>query len=202
MELTEAGSNPEAERFKNRIYIFTGVEGSGKTTQARLLSNKAGLPNVTFGDIFRDLAQNDPGEFGEACRQMFNEKRYQEPEMLFRIISEYLKREEYQAGFIVDGGLRTLGETENFERLLDTVDRRMPITVVNLRIPGWLSYERLTYGRKRSDDTVEGVRSRQENYFKDLALRMSFARSKWKFVTVLGFNRPKEEISSDILNKL
>ena len=44
--------------------VFFGPEGSGKGTQAKLLSAALNLPILTSGDLVRDAAENDKGIIG------------------------------------------------------------------------------------------------------------------------------------------
>ena len=56
--------------------VFFGPEGSGKGTQAQLLSKALHLPILTSGDLVRDAATNDKGIIGEVCRQALAEGKY------------------------------------------------------------------------------------------------------------------------------
>ena len=109
--------------------------------------------------------------------------------MLLDILTNRFRQEDAAEGFILDGGLRTIEETNGFQIILEKANRVMPVTVVHLRIPGWMSYPRLVDGpdaRRRDGDTLEGVLGRLSNFYKNLGQRTSFIRQQpgWKLLHV------------------
>lgn len=169
-----------------QIIIFIGPEGSGKTSIGKQIAEMSGKPYISTGDIIRDLAANDPGEMGEACRKMFSENAYLAPQMLLEIVNNRLSAEDTKNGFVMDGGLRTTEETRDFPDTLRIVGREMPVTVVQLKIPGWMSFQRLMEKRKRNDDTVDGITKRLSKYYLELGQRASLIRNHngWKLLHI------------------
>ena len=131
-------------KLGKEIVNFIGPEGSGKSTAAKGLSELSHKPYVSVGDMLRYVAKNDQTELGDECRDMFEHHRYMEPLTLLKILGEGFKNEIYEDGFILDGGLRTVEETLGFWEMLEEAGRKMDMTVVHIRIPGWLGIERLT----------------------------------------------------------
>lgn len=192
----------EQER-NGKIVVFTGPEGSGKTTQGRLYAKRMGVPFIGFGDILRDKAANDPGKVGQACRDMFEKHTYLDPSLLVQIAAERITQNDIRNGAVLDGAFRSLYESENLSRLLrESGKEREDVVVVYLRIPGWRSIERLTEGRKREDDTPDGVLGRLRMHYSDLGTRMTVVKNNWRFVQVNAGKRFIEEIHQEILSKV
>ncbi len=172
-----------------RIVTFIGPEGSGKTKQAKRLARDTKKPYISTGDIIRNLSKNDPGKVGDECRVVFRDKVYLNPDTLLKILFDRYIQDDMAGGFIVDGGLRTVKETEDYPEFLKQVGRNFPMTVVHLCIPGWKGLDRLVFevdARNREDDTEEGVLSRLSKYYDQLGTRVSLIRQQpnWNLIHV------------------
>lgn len=180
-----------------QIVNFMGPEGSGKTTIAKRLALDSKKPRLVYGDVFRELAANDPGPHGDECRAVFTEHRYIKPEILFEIMVERFKQEDLANGFILDGAMRTLGEIQSFKAMVDQAGRSMPFTNVFLRVPGWMGINRILENaeeRNRDDDTPEAILSRLSHFYKELGARASYIESQpgWKLIHINGTGSKQE----------
>lgn len=177
-----------------QIVIFIGPEGSGKTSVAEELAKETGKPYITTGGLIRELRDNDPGPLGDACRNMFANNVYLDGDKLLEIMVNRLKKSDVDNGFILDGGLRTVHETADFQKMLNSAGRTTPLTVVYLDIPLLTSFERLVTGenaRKRVDgngsgDTKEGVSKRLSQFYFKLEERLKIIRNEpnWKLIKI------------------
>ena len=189
-----------------RIVNLFGSEGSGKTTQAKLLAAKTDKPYIVVGDILRDLAVNDLTEIGDECRAMFAAHRYLDPKVLLRILRNRFMSNDLSEGFILDGGLRTLEEVQGFQSVLEQSGNVFPLSVIHLRIPIWLGVQRLStnvHARKRHDDNINAVLKRQSHYYSNLGSRVSFIRRQrdWELLHV-DARGSEEVIFQRVLDKL
>lgn len=100
--------------------VFFGPEGSGKGTQAKLLSEALSLNVLTSGDLVRDAATNDKGIIGEVCRQALSEGKYVADSEMFVLWKWRLKEDDAKGGWIMDGFPRNV-EQANF--LDDKIDK-------------------------------------------------------------------------------
>jgi len=155
---------------------------------AKRQAEETGLPYVTTGDIIRDLAENDGGALGDECRDMFANHAYLDGATLLKILVHRFSQEDVAAGLILDGGLRTTEETADFASMLSEARLNLPVTVIHLRIPGWMSFERLMgeTGRNRNDDTIEGILSRLSKYYYHLGQRARVVESQpgWQLIHI------------------
>jgi len=83
--------------------IFYGPEGSGKSTQAKLLAEKLNLPYLGSGDLVRHYAEADKGIMGNICRESLSKGYYVADSEMFVLWKQRLKEPDVQSGFIIDG---------------------------------------------------------------------------------------------------
>jgi len=185
------------------IIAFTGAEGSGKSTQAKNLAKRLNLPYVSTGNMLRDAAENDTTELGDACRKMFERHNYLPAEKLLEVVGKRLKKDDIDKGVILDGGFRTLEETENFPEMLLRTGKDFSVRVFFLKVPYWKCAERLMgeNGRKRADDTPTAWLSRMKEFNTGLGERMSLIRNRWSLQTIDG-GETEEEVGKDIWEKI
>jgi adenylate kinase len=192
--MVEALPGKEKLDLKNQIIVFIGPEGSGKTDNAKKLAAAFDKKYLTTGGAIRDLAATDLGPLGDECRAMFAENKYLAGPTLLKVVGKRLENPDTVNGFILDGGLRTVAETEGFRKMLIGAGRDLPVTVVYLYIPIWTSFERLLTGsnaRKRKDangagDTREGITKRLAEFYSQLNNRLDIIEGEkgWNLVRV------------------
>ncbi len=187
--MVEKDLGKEKIEIGKRIISFIGPEGSGKTTMAKLLTIDSGKPYLTTGDTLREYAANDPGRLGEACRKMFAEHIYLAGDLLLEIMSLRFCRDDTESGFILDGGFRTVEETQNFPMTLECSGRSLPVVVIYLNIPTEECFRRLITGenaRRRIDDTQEALSHRLDEFNFRLNDRLEIIKNNpnWNIVEV------------------
>jgi adenylate kinase len=187
--MVERAKNKESLDLGERIIVFIGPEGSGKTTIAKSLAQESGKPYITTRGILEDLADNDPGPWGQACREMFEKRTYLDGETLLEILIDRFSKDDVAEGFILDGGLRTVEETVGFPEMLKEAGCFLPLDVIYLQIPEDTTYERLVWGknaRRRNDDTPDGVAKRLDKFNYRLDERISFIKDeeRWRIFEI------------------
>src|SRR3989344_4312194 len=90
--------------------IIFGPEGSGKGTQAQLLSKKLNLPIYTSGDLVRQAASKDKGTLGEVCRIALSTGTYVHDQTMYALWELNLRTNEAKKGFILDGFPRNVAQ--------------------------------------------------------------------------------------------
>lgn len=83
--------------------IFYGPEGSGKGTQAKLLSEKLDIPIFTAGDLVRETAANDKGRIGEVCRLALQQGNYVSDTDMCTLFERKIVEAGAKSGWIMDG---------------------------------------------------------------------------------------------------
>lgn len=208
--MVEAGSigekqpSPEIKEIQKQIIVICGPEGSGKTTQAKLLAEKLSLPRVAMGDVFRELSRQDT-DLGRKSRELFEQHKYSDIELwreAFLWRAKNREKEDLKNGFILDGGFRFKDEVDYFEEILKEASLIMPIKVGYLRIAAWRGYERLKGRGRGADDTDEGIVKRHAEHYGGLGERMTVVSKKWPFFIISVNDKTKEEVSNVIMKKI
>jgi adenylate kinase len=110
-----AGANGPAFAGGPRV-IFLGPPGAGKGTQAARLAEHLGIPRISTGDMLRDaIAAGTP--VGKQVGPIMEKGGLVPDDLLDKIISERLRMQDAQNGYILDGFPRTLRQAEGFEKM-------------------------------------------------------------------------------------
>ena len=75
----------------SKIIVLMGPPGSGKGTQARLLQERLGLPQISTGDIFREMKRAGT-PLGERLRQILASGALVPDDLVVRIVEERTSR--------------------------------------------------------------------------------------------------------------
>jgi adenylate kinase len=100
----------------SKIVVIMGAPGAGKGTQARLLQERRGLPQISTGDIFRALKEAKT-PLAEEVRAIMQAGQLVPDELTIRIVSERTSQEDCRDGYILDGFPRTTAQAEMLEKL-------------------------------------------------------------------------------------
>ena len=174
--------------------ILIGIQGAGKSTQGNILSEKLNIPYLSTGHIFREMAK-EKTSLGRYIKEIMNAGYLIPDDKTVEIVSEYLKKTEYENGYILDGFPRTLEQVKKFENGVDKV--------VYLRVSDKEALWRLSYrnGEGREDETLTAIRKRIELFHKLTEPVLDFYRQKGILVEVDG-EREIEDIHKEILEKI
>ncbi len=173
--------------------ILIGIQGSGKSTQGNILSEKLGIPYLSTGHIFRNLAKEHT-TLGRQIKLVMNAGLLISDKKTNKIVSEYLSRPEYDKGYIMDGYPRTLVQAKEFKNGIDKV--------VYLKISDKEALWRIS-GREaeREDETLIAIRKRIDLFHKFTEPVIEYYKEKGKLVEIDG-EQPVEEISKEILKNI
>jgi adenylate kinase len=177
--------------------VLLGIQGSGKSTQGNLLHKKLGIPYLSTGHIFRELAKEHT-PLGRYIKEVMHSGALVPDHKTLTIVTEYLSRPEYAKGFIMDGFPRTLKQAEAFEQDLDDV---IYLEVSDREALWRLSYREEDGGEERDDETLAAVRKRIELFHKYTEPVLGFYHRKRRLIEING-EQSIEAIHKEIMNKL
>jgi adenylate kinase len=97
--------------------ILVGPPGSGKGTQAKLLSSRLGLVHIGTGDILREAGrQNTP--LGQVALPYMRSGQLVPDDLVNEIVAEYFRKDNRPERFVMDGYPRTLAQAASFDQVL------------------------------------------------------------------------------------
>ena len=209
----------------SKIVVLMGAPGAGKGTQARLLQERTGLPQISTGDIFRELAKADT-PLAREVREVQAAGKLVSDDLVIRVVQERTNREDCRRGYVLDGFPRTTAQAAMLEKL--AVEQGNKIQAVLVDTPADVLERRATGRRScpvcgeiynvyfkpprregfcdlhpeaqlvhRSDDTAEKIRVRLETYEEQTRPLLDYYEQSHRLSRVDG-TREVEAIYADV----
>jgi len=176
----------------DKIIVLIGAPGAGKGTQARLLQERKGIPQISTGDIFREMKTLDT-PLAKEVQQIMASGKLVSDNVTYRIVRDRTSRSDINGTYVLDGYPRTAIQAEQLEELAR--EQGKDIQAIEVDVPRDELFRRLT-GRRtcpvcgeiyniyskppnsdnvcdlhpdtqlshRSDDNEQSVRTRLETY--------------------------------------
>jgi adenylate kinase len=117
-------------------YVIMGVQGSGKSVQAKLLAGPLDLVHISVGDIFRWNVENHT-KLGAHVRRIMATGELVDDELVESIVQDRLRTHDWNYGFIIDGFPRNVRQAEFFLESYDidaVILLEMPDSEVTRRV--------------------------------------------------------------------
>lgn len=159
--------------------LLIGPQGSGKSTQGKLLADYLRIPYISTGDIFREKSLQDTEE-GRQIKQILDKGLLVDDQTTRQLVTERLQRFDAQNGYILDGYPRTSEQIGLFN-----IHNFKPDWIVYLKIPDEIAIERLIK-RGRADDTLELIKTRLQLYQDKTAALLEALKGYGKIVEING----------------
>ena len=214
---------------KERTFlVFIGPPGSGKGTQARILQEKLGLPQISTGDLFRYNIKNET-KLGLQAKSYIDAGDLVPDEVTICMVAERLTFDDCAHGAIFDGFPRNLKQVVALDELLADVGGISMVPMLSVNDDEVM--RRIT-GRRvcracgavyhiefnppkidgicdvdggelylREDDTTETVKNRLYVYYKQTSPLIGYYFAKGLLVEVDGM-KPPSDVTVDLLEIL
>lgn len=121
--------------------ILLGPVGSGKGTQAGLISARFGLPHISTGEIFRTNIKNNT-ELGKQAKQYIDNGELVPEDLTNNLVADRLAEADCKNGFILDGYPRNIAQAKFLETITD-IDLALMIDLSEEKIIARLSSRRM-----------------------------------------------------------
>jgi adenylate kinase len=173
--------------------VLVGIQGAGKSTQGNMLSAELGIPYLSSGHIFREMAK-EKSPLGRTLKETLNAGLLVPDKLTLEIITEYLKKPEYANGYILDGFPRTVPQAKAFEGNVDNVI----FIDVSDREALWRISGRVS---DRQDETLHAIRKRIELFHDLTEPVLEHYRDQGMLVQVDG-EQDVQKVFGDIMKHL
>ncbi|HEY7745788.1 MAG TPA: adenylate kinase [Desulfuromonadales bacterium] len=194
--------------------ILLGPPGAGKGTQAKMLTDRFGIPQISTGDILR-AAVKEGTPMGVKAKAFMDAGGLVPDEVVVGIVRERLQKSDCVAGFILDGFPRTVAQADALKETLHQLGKNLD-AVISLDVDVEALVERLTGRRtckacgrgyhikfdppkvagtcdkcsgeliQRDDDKEETIRKRLEIYHQQTAPLVAYYRADSLLTSVDG----------------
>lgn len=128
----------------SKIIVLIGAPGAGKGTQARLLSERRAIPQISTGDMFREMKNSDTPLAREVQEIMASGKLISD-DLTLQIVKNRVSREDCDGIYVLDGYPRTAVQAEQLEELAKEQNKK--IQAIEVDVPKDELMKRLT-GRR------------------------------------------------------
>ncbi len=194
--------------------ILLGAQGSGKGTQAELLSQTLGVPHIASGDLFRK-AIDEKTELGIKAKAYIDRGELVPDDLTVTMVVKRLEEPDCSQGVLFDGFPRTVAQAEVLDKGLQEVGKQIDLAIY-LQVLREELLKRLS-GRyicrakqhvyninthppkvagvcdidgselyQRSDDAGEAVQKRLDIFFKETIRLLDYYENQKKLVEVDG----------------
>ena len=172
--------------------LIMGPAGAGKGTMSDLILKEYDIPHISTGDMLRENVRNNT-ELGLTAKSYMESGRLVPDDVINAMVEKRLQEDDCQKGYLLDGFPRTLVQAQAFEKISEKIGKPVEC-VLALEVDFDELKERITGRRvcpkcgaiyhihnfpskvegfcdvcgselkQRSDDTVEKLAQRMEEY--------------------------------------
>ena len=181
--------------------LVLGPQGSGKGTQAKLVSAEHEIPHVSTGDMFRALDDSTP--LGLEVREIMDRGDLVPDAITIRMIRERLAAADALGGFVLDGFPRNLAQAEALDEMLQEIGRGLDV-IFFFDLDDETAKARAlgrAHEEGRTDDTPQTIARRLAIYHEQTEPVVEYYRTTGKLVP-LHAGRTVEEVFSEVQSAL
>jgi adenylate kinase len=173
--------------------IFLGPPGAGKGTQAKLLTEKHGIPQLSTGDMLR-AAVAAGTDVGKRAKAVMDAGQLVSDAIVNEIVSDRIDSPDCAKGFILDGYPRTVAQAETLDRMLAgkglsldaVIELKVDEEALVRRMESRVAETVAAGGTVRSDDNPDAFKRRLAEYREKTAPLSSYYASTGRLQSVDG----------------
>jgi adenylate kinase len=217
-------SLPNASDFLPGPVLLLGAPGVGKGTQAKLLMEEFGIPQISTGDLLRDHRKNH-SPLGLLAEDLMSKGQLVPDDLVNEMVAERFAQPDTEHGYILDGFPRTLNQAEWLDTKL--VAYMLPVVAVSIGVGEETLLKRITGRRispagriyniytappkaegicdvdgsaliQRADDTEEVFQERMKSFQQKTAAVIEYYRSHGNRFAEVDGDLPVHEVTQNI----
>ncbi|MCL2784681.1 MAG: adenylate kinase [Propionibacteriaceae bacterium] len=173
--------------------LIMGPPGAGKGTQAKVIAEGFGIPEISTGAIFRYNVANQT-ELGKIVSAIMEKGELVPDSVTVDLIKDRLGQPDTDNGFLLDGFPRTLAQVDSLDEILASLDVELDC-VLSLIVDGETLVARMLKRAEiegRADDNEETIRRRFEVYNAETEPLLTLYRDRGLLVEVDGLGTVEE----------
>jgi adenylate kinase len=178
--------------------VFIGPPGAGKGTQCKRLVEMLGIPQLSTGEMLREVMRQDTALARWVARHL-NAGELAPDHLVMRIVSVRLSQADCERGCLFDGFPRTIVQAqlldEYFSRTGRTLDLVLELKVAQDELVGRLL--KRAELEDRGDDNRETIKSRLRVYETQTAPLLEYYGKRGQLITINGM-QTADKVFDDI----
>jgi adenylate kinase len=182
------------------ITVIFGPPGSGKGTQASIISERFGMPHVSTGDMLRDEVAAG-SDLGRKVGPIMKNGGLIPDDMMVRLIERRLAQTDAQRGVLLDGFPRTVPQAKALDEMLERTGREIGV-VLFFDAPEAELSKRIAHRAgidHRADDTPEAFIHRMREYEAKTAPVIGYYQDRGTRIEFVNGHAPIEAVTDSIL---
>tara|TARA_S200000501_G_C20559199_1_gene627998 strand:- start:85 stop:669 length:585 start_codon:yes stop_codon:yes gene_type:complete len=184
------------------ILIFLGPPGSGKGTQAEILTKKLKYFHISIGDLLRENISKNT-DLGKLSSKYVDSGELVPDDLIIELVNSSLQDLQHEnskfLGVILDGFPRTINQASSLNSKIKDSGASIK-AVIYLDISDEKIISRLE-GRGRKDDKPDLIKNRLNVYRNQTEPLLSFYDEK-KLLEPVNGDQQLEDVNNNILNVL
>ena len=148
------------------VIILLGPPGSGKGTQAKAIQEERNIVQLSTGEMLR-AEVSSKSDVGKRAKEIIETGKFVPDELIVKLLSNRIQKQDCKTGFILDGFPRTLPQAKALDGLLGSQGRAIECVIdiavdenaLVRRITGRYSCDKCGFGYhdEFQNPKVEGV---------------------------------------------
>jgi len=109
--------------------LLIGPPGGGKGTQAKKISSKFNIPQISTGDMLREHVKK-MSPLGIQAKEFMDSGELVPDKLILEMMKKKLSNEECKNGYILDGFPRTLPQAEGLDIILNEINSKLNKVII------------------------------------------------------------------------